>query len=201
MRHRILGPGRPAIAIVGAGPAGLIIAHLLQRAAIPCVVLERHTLEDLGQHPKAGLIEYRTVASLQRERIAGPILEFSAENHRCEFRTTRESVVLDMNLAIQDAVELAHGLIDRFGPKNDNQRISAYSQTRLPLIWRTEAFSNWFLRVANAYAGAAPGLDGSPSVDVCSWNGTRSSRPLTRCWRTAAPWWSKAAPGSARPRS
>lgn len=52
-----------------------------------------------------------------------------------------------MNLAIQDAVELAHGLIDRFGPKNDNQRISAYSRTRLPLIWRTEAFSSWFLRV------------------------------------------------------
>jgi p-hydroxybenzoate 3-monooxygenase len=52
-----------------------------------------------------------------------------------------------MNLAIQDGIELAHGLIERFGPRRDNMRLSAYSRTRLPSIWRTEAFSNWFLHV------------------------------------------------------
>jgi p-hydroxybenzoate 3-monooxygenase len=52
-----------------------------------------------------------------------------------------------MNLAIQDAVELAHGLIDRYGPAQDGRRLAAYSDTRLPVIWRTQAFSNWFLRV------------------------------------------------------
>ena len=52
-----------------------------------------------------------------------------------------------MNLAIQDAVELAHGLIERFGPGNDHRRLSAYSATRLPHIWRTQAFSNWFLHL------------------------------------------------------
>lgn len=34
-----------------------------------------------------------------------------------------------MNLAIQDAVELAHGFIERFGPGNDHRRLSAYSRT------------------------------------------------------------------------
>jgi p-hydroxybenzoate 3-monooxygenase len=52
-----------------------------------------------------------------------------------------------MNLAIQDGIELAHGLIERFGPRQDDTRLSAYSRTRLPSIWQTEAFSNWFLHV------------------------------------------------------
>jgi len=55
-----------------------------------------------------------------------------------------------MNLAIQDAVELAHGLIERFGPKQDDTRLAAYSQTRLPHIWRTQAFSNWHLHLVLA---------------------------------------------------
>jgi p-hydroxybenzoate 3-monooxygenase len=88
-------PDKPGIAIVGAGPAGLVIAHLLQREAIPFVVFERQELADLCRRPKAGLIEYRTVQLLQREAIAGPILQFTAENHRCEFRTPEESAVLD----------------------------------------------------------------------------------------------------------
>src|SRR5215472_14918558 len=83
------------VAIVGAGPAGLVMAHLLQREAIPFVMFERQTLADLARRPKAGLIEYRTVQILQREGIAGTILQFTVENGRCEFRTPEESVVLD----------------------------------------------------------------------------------------------------------
>jgi p-hydroxybenzoate 3-monooxygenase len=52
-----------------------------------------------------------------------------------------------MNLAIQDAVELAHGLIEQFGPRHDGDRLAGYSRTRLPLIWRTQAFSRWMLRL------------------------------------------------------
>ena len=33
------------------------------------------------------------------------------------------------------------------GPRQDDTRLSAYSRTRLPSIWQTEAFSNWFLHV------------------------------------------------------
>jgi p-hydroxybenzoate 3-monooxygenase len=52
-----------------------------------------------------------------------------------------------MNLAIQDAVELAEGLIERFGPIADGSRLDRYSETRLPAIWRAQAFSRWMLRL------------------------------------------------------
>ena len=45
--------GRPGVAIVGAGPAGLVVAHLLQREAIPFVVFERQALAELARRPKA----------------------------------------------------------------------------------------------------------------------------------------------------
>ena len=86
---------RPGVAIVGAGPAGLVIAHLLQREAIPFVVFERQVLAELARRPKAGLVEYRTVRGLTREGIAGRVVRFTTENHRCEFRTPDESVLLE----------------------------------------------------------------------------------------------------------
>ena len=88
-------PSRPGVAIVGAGPAGLVVAHLLQREAIPFVVFERQTLAELACRPKAGLVEYRTVQLLAREGIAGSVLQFTTENHRSEFRTPDESVLLE----------------------------------------------------------------------------------------------------------
>ena len=84
-----------AVGIVGAGPAGLVIAYLLQRDGIPFVLLERSLPELLGQRPKAGLIEYRTVELLRREGIADAILAFESENRRCEFRSPAGSIVID----------------------------------------------------------------------------------------------------------
>jgi p-hydroxybenzoate 3-monooxygenase len=88
-------PGGPGIAIVGAGPAGLMLAHLLHRENIPFVVFEREEQPDLCRNAKAGLIEYRTVQLLNQEGIAPSILDFAVENHRCEFRTPDESMVLE----------------------------------------------------------------------------------------------------------
>jgi p-hydroxybenzoate 3-monooxygenase len=49
-----------------------------------------------------------------------------------------------MNLAIQDALELSDGLIELF-TAGAGQRLSRYSEARLPVIWRTQEFSNWML--------------------------------------------------------
>src|SRR5277367_1661595 len=85
---------RVPVAVVGAGPAGLVIGHILLRAGIPFVLLERHPQSALARRPKAGMIEYRTVELLRSAGIADSILEFTVPNHRCEFRTPHESAVL-----------------------------------------------------------------------------------------------------------
>ena len=88
-------PERTGVAIVGAGPAGLVLAHLLGQASIPFVVVERQDDASLGRHPKAGLIEYRTVQQLRQAGIAGSVLDFIVRNHQCEFRTPAGSAMLD----------------------------------------------------------------------------------------------------------
>ena len=45
------------IIIVGAGPAGLQLAHLLQRAGIDSVVIDGRSREDIEGTVKAGILE------------------------------------------------------------------------------------------------------------------------------------------------
>jgi p-hydroxybenzoate 3-monooxygenase len=92
-----------------------------------------------------------------------------------------------MNLAIQDAIELAEALVVRFGPAQDGRRLAAYSSTRLPLIWRTQAFSLWYLRVLLAGlgagtepAGAVPGGFARASGD--GWVDALLTDPLLARW-------------------
>ena len=88
-------PVRTAVVIVGAGPAGLVLALMLHRAGIPHVVVERRSRTELGGPPKAGSIDYRTVRILTEVGIAPSIIDFTVENGRCEFRSPSESVVLE----------------------------------------------------------------------------------------------------------
>ncbi|HKO95048.1 MAG TPA: FAD-dependent monooxygenase, partial [Polyangiaceae bacterium] len=49
-----------------------------------------------------------------------------------------------MNLAIQDALELSQGFVERFC-HGQVERLARYSETRLPQIWRAQEFSHWML--------------------------------------------------------
>ncbi|MDF2978702.1 MAG: 4-hydroxybenzoate 3-monooxygenase [Actinomycetospora sp.] len=380
---------RTDVVVVGAGPAGLVLAWLLQRAGVATVVVESQRQDELGTAPKAGIVEHRTVQMLTAEGLGGTVLPFAAENRRCEFRTADESTVVDyaeltggrphyvfpqhelvarvaasfrdeggtvlfeqrvtaveqdahearvtttgpagprelvadvvvgcdgagstvarslegavarhdrrhpmrwlvisaampplvdhtiyaahprgyaahmrrlpevtrlylevpgdqspgdwpvprlrdelerrlgvpgalagvelpevdvldlrvrvttpmqhgrvflvgdaahlvtpaggkgMNLALGDAVELAHGLIERCGSRRDGARADAYSATRLPVIWRTEAFSDWFLRVISAPPGTADQRDGFGLGLREGWVTALQRDPLLRRW-------------------
>src|SRR5205814_10643178 len=62
------------VGIVGAGPAGLTLALLLQQAGIDCVVLEARDRAHVEQRVRAGLLEQNTVDLLHTvgvgERLA-----------------------------------------------------------------------------------------------------------------------------------
>jgi p-hydroxybenzoate 3-monooxygenase len=54
------------VAIVGGGPAGLMLAQLLHVAGIDSVVLERHTRDYVEARIRAGMLEASTVALLEQ---------------------------------------------------------------------------------------------------------------------------------------
>jgi p-hydroxybenzoate 3-monooxygenase len=58
------------VGIVGAGPAGLTLALLLQQAGIECVVLEARSREYVEQRVRAGLLEQNTVDLLHSVGVA-----------------------------------------------------------------------------------------------------------------------------------
>jgi len=83
---------RTRVGIIGAGPAGLVLANVLRRSGIDCVVVERRTRERVQERARAGFIEQRTVDYL-REQGLSTRLDAEAMRHvRCEFRVDGERI-------------------------------------------------------------------------------------------------------------
>jgi p-hydroxybenzoate 3-monooxygenase len=87
---------RTQIGIVGAGPAGLVLAHLLHLRGIESVVLETRSRKYIEERVRAGLLEQGTVdllvetgvgERLQREALThhGIALRFNRHSHRIDF--------------------------------------------------------------------------------------------------------------------
>jgi p-hydroxybenzoate 3-monooxygenase len=62
---------RTKIAIIGAGPAGLMLAHLLQREGIDAVIVENRNRDYIEGRVRAGVLEQTTVNLLERLGIGG----------------------------------------------------------------------------------------------------------------------------------
>jgi p-hydroxybenzoate 3-monooxygenase len=84
---------RTQVGIVGAGPAGLVLAHLLHQQGIEAVVLEARDREYVQQRVRAGVLEQNTVDLLRDAGVAerldrdgivhhGIELRFDGEGHR-----------------------------------------------------------------------------------------------------------------------
>ncbi len=59
------------VAIVGAGPAGLLLGHLLRAEGIDCVVVERQTGDYVLSRIRAGVLEQITVELMERLGLEG----------------------------------------------------------------------------------------------------------------------------------
>jgi len=77
---------RTQVGIVGAGPAGLVLAHLLGERGIESVVLERHTRDYIEHRVRAGLLEHRTVELLREHGLGGRMLELGQVHRGTELR-------------------------------------------------------------------------------------------------------------------
>lgn len=57
-------PTKTQVAIIGAGPSGLLLGHVLGRAGIDTVVIERQSAEHVAARIRAGVLEDATVSFL-----------------------------------------------------------------------------------------------------------------------------------------
>jgi len=86
---------RTQVGIVGAGPAGLMLAHLLHRAGVESVVVENRSRQYVQERVRAGVLEQGTVdlmsetglgGRLEREGLVhrGLELRFAGRGHRID---------------------------------------------------------------------------------------------------------------------
>ena len=108
---------RTQVAIIGAGPAGLLLGQLLLKEGIANVVLERQTGEHVLSRIRAGSNETVTVgllkaagvaARMQRESLIhhGIELCFAGERHRVDFR-----VLVGRSVVVYGETEITHDLM------------------------------------------------------------------------------------------
>ena len=113
---------RTSVGIIGAGPAGLLLAHLLRQAGIENVVLENRTRQYLEQRQRAGILEQNTVDTLracgagQRMdrrglRHDGIELRFAGQGHRIDFPSHtggRSVMVYAQTEVVKDLIALSN---------------------------------------------------------------------------------------------
>ena len=118
---------RTQVGIIGAGPAGLLLAHLLQLRGIESVVLETRGREEIEATIRAGVLEQGTVDLLDASGVGermrregstheGVMLRFGGRSHRVhlsELTGGRSIMVYAQHEVIRDLVKAR---LDQGGP-------------------------------------------------------------------------------------
>jgi p-hydroxybenzoate 3-monooxygenase len=88
---------RTQVAIIGAGPSGLLLGQLLHRKGIDTIILENRTADYVLGRIRAGVIEQGMVALLEEAGVAGRLhseglvhdgteITFDGKRHRIDFK-------------------------------------------------------------------------------------------------------------------
>jgi p-hydroxybenzoate 3-monooxygenase len=112
-------PTRTQVAIIGAGPSGLLLGQLLHDAGIDNVIFERRSGEYVLSRIRAGVLEQTTVDLLDRAGVGGRMrregllhdgieLSFGGERHRIDFR----GLTGGKQVMIYGQTEVTHDLMD-----------------------------------------------------------------------------------------
>jgi p-hydroxybenzoate 3-monooxygenase len=89
-------PDRTQVAIVGGGPAGLMLAHLLRLRGVDSVVLEARPRERVETRQRAGILEHGTVEALREVGADARMDELGMPHDGFELRFSGRSVRVDM---------------------------------------------------------------------------------------------------------
>jgi p-hydroxybenzoate 3-monooxygenase len=106
---------RTQVGIVGAGPAGLILSHLLWQQGIDSIIIEKYSRQHVQERVRAGVLEQGTVEMLAGLGLADRLLReglvhcgiemsFLGRRHRIDFKelTGRGITVYGQNEVVKD---------------------------------------------------------------------------------------------------
>jgi p-hydroxybenzoate 3-monooxygenase len=108
---------RTQVAIIGAGPAGLLLAHLLHQQGIECTVLEAKSRHYVENRVRAGVLEHQSVDILNQAGVGarmmaegllhhGLFLHFGGRRHRIDFEelTGRAVMIYGQQEVVRDLI-------------------------------------------------------------------------------------------------
>jgi p-hydroxybenzoate 3-monooxygenase len=139
-----MGTTRTQVGIIGAGPAGLLLGHLLRLAGVDSVVLERRSRDYVERRVRAGVLEHQTAqllrevgvgARMDAEGLAhdGIVLRFDGADHHLDFTELlgrsitvygQQEVVKDLIAARTDPIVFEVDDVRPFDLETDQPRIT-----------------------------------------------------------------------------
>jgi p-hydroxybenzoate 3-monooxygenase len=87
---------RTQVAIVGAGPAGLLLAQLLHLRGIDCVVLEAKSRDYIEQRVRAGVLEHQSVDILNEAGVGARMMREGLHHHGLKLRFAGRTHRIDL---------------------------------------------------------------------------------------------------------
>lgn len=94
------------VAIVGAGPAGLMLAHLLGRAGVETIVVDTRTRHEIETTQRAGILEADAARDLVETGVSDRILRDGHEHEGIELRFGGRPHRIDFKELVGEAVWL-----------------------------------------------------------------------------------------------
>jgi p-hydroxybenzoate 3-monooxygenase len=179
------------VGIVGAGPAGLTLALLLQQAGIDCVVLEARDRSYVEKRVRAGLLEQNTVDLLAQlgvgDRLAregldhtGVYLHFEDKVFHVDMLrlTGRKITIYGQQEVVKDEIAALH---DRGVPVHFEAAVESVDAQRGTIAWGGGELACDFIAGCDGFhgicRGAIPGRREHDHVYPFSWLGILAEAP------------------------
>jgi p-hydroxybenzoate 3-monooxygenase len=90
---------RTQVGIIGAGPAGLMLSHLLHLEGIDSVIIERSEQDHVRSRLRAGVLEQGTIEMMREVGLGERVGRLALEQHALDFRFNNRSHRLDFHEA------------------------------------------------------------------------------------------------------
>ncbi|MEO8485750.1 MAG: 4-hydroxybenzoate 3-monooxygenase [Betaproteobacteria bacterium] len=140
---------RTQVAIIGAGPSGLLLGQLLTRAGVDNVIVERQSADHVLGRIRAGVLEQGTVGTLEEAGVAGRLhreglvhdgieIAHRDERHRIDFKALvgKAVVVYGQTEVTRDLMDARRAAGARTVYEADGVSVSGFDGTAPRVSWR-----------------------------------------------------------------